>query len=134
MILCLRWGGHDFTGHNSPLYALPDDFDPSSPGYQMNTNFSMNYWLSLGARKDQLVMGVGAYGRGFKLTDANNNGFYAPASGPICKASFTATDGFWGYNELCEKLKSGGKEWEVHRVNYLYSFTLFRPGVNISNY
>ena len=96
---------------------MPDELNPDSPGYQLNANFSMNYWLSLGARKEQLVMGVGAYGRGFQLVDSNNSGFYAPASGPIGKASYTATDGFWGYNEFCEKFKSEGNEWTIHRVS-----------------
>ena len=61
-------------------------------------------------------MGVGSYGRGFTLADANDNGFYAPVTGPITKADFTATDGFWGYNELCEKLMSEQDEWTIHRV------------------
>lgn len=84
----------------------------------MNTNFSMNYWVSLGAKKEQLVMGVGTYGRGFTLIDPNNNGVFAPASGPIGKASYTASDGFWGYNELCEKFITQRKDWIVHRVSY----------------
>ena len=27
-----RWEGHAFTGHNSPLYARPDELEESSPG------------------------------------------------------------------------------------------------------
>ena len=100
------------------MYATPEELDPASLGYQLNTDFSMNYWLSLGARKDQLVMGVGSYGRGFRLADPNNKGLYASASGPIEKASYTATDGFWGYNEWCEKFSSERNEWMIYRVSY----------------
>ncbi len=58
---------HTYTGHNSPLYAMPDELDETSPGYLMNTDFSIKYWLDLGARPEQIVLGVGAYGRGFLL-------------------------------------------------------------------
>ena len=122
-MLFFRWERHDFTGHNSPLYARPDELDSSSPGYQMNTNFSMNYWLSLGAKKEQLVMGVCGYGRGFRIVNPNNNGIYAAASGPIGKSSFSPTDGFWGYNDLCEIFVSDGNDWIVHRV---VTFTISR--------
>ena len=102
------------------MYARPDELDPGSPGYQMNTNFSMTYWLSLGARKEQLVMGLGGYGRGFRLVNPNDKGIYAPASGPIGKSSFSATDGFWGYNQLCEIFVSEENDWIVHRVSKFY--------------
>ena len=82
----------------------------------MNTNFSMHYWVSLGARKDQLLVGIGLYGRGFKLCDPHNHNFYACASAAIEKANYTRTDGFWGYNEFCEKMMSEGDEWNIYRV------------------
>jgi hypothetical protein len=49
-----RWDGHPFTGHNSPMYARPEsgELDPDSAGYQFNTNFSVNYWLQLGAKRE----------------------------------------------------------------------------------
>ena len=49
-----RWEGHTFTGHNSPMYARPEsgELDPESPGYQFNTDFSVNYWLQLGAKRE----------------------------------------------------------------------------------
>ena len=46
------------TGHNSPLYALPNEEDPKDPWYGLNTDFSMKYWVAGGARKDQLLMGA----------------------------------------------------------------------------
>ncbi len=53
-----RWEGHAFTGHNSPMYARPEsgELDPESPGYQFNTNFSVNYWLQLGAKRETVRM------------------------------------------------------------------------------
>ncbi len=49
-----RWEGHTYTGHNSPLYVRPEsgELDSESPGFQFNTNFSVNYWLQLGAKRE----------------------------------------------------------------------------------
>jgi GH18 family chitinase len=38
-----------------------------APGFQFNVDFSVKYWLAKGARKDQLLVGMGTYGRGFRL-------------------------------------------------------------------
>ena len=36
------------------MYARPEsgELDPESPGYQFNTDFSVNYWLQLGAKRE----------------------------------------------------------------------------------
>jgi hypothetical protein len=41
------------------------------------------------------------YGRGFTLSDPDDNGLYAPAPQPIDAGPYTGTAGFWGYNEVC---------------------------------
>ena len=94
---------------------------PDSPGYQLNTDFAIQYWLSLGARRDQLVLGLGAYGRGFTLADPSDNGFFAPASSGIDQGMYTGTSGFWGYNEYCEKMVSEHPQWTVIRVINLHN-------------
>ena len=114
-----RWEGHHFTGHNSPFYALPEELDPLHPGYLFNANFSMIYWHQLGARKDQLLMGMATYGRGFRLADSSDDGFYAPANGPIDAGMYTGSAGFWGYNEFCEKMQTESNQWAFHKVCYL---------------
>jgi chitinase len=40
------------------------------------------------------------YGRGFTLSDPDDNGLYAPAPQPIDAGPYTGTPGFWGYNEV----------------------------------
>ena len=40
--------------------------DPEHPGYGLNMNYSVNYWIDGGARPEQLLLGMGAYGRGFR--------------------------------------------------------------------
>ncbi|XP_040565645.1 acidic mammalian chitinase [Lepeophtheirus salmonis] len=112
------WGGHHFTGHNSPLYALPEEQDPSHPAHNLNANFSMNYYAMKGAPKDKLLMGMGAYGRGFILNDARKNGFYARAMNGIEGGPYTDSVGFWGFNEYCEKMKSSKSQWTLVRSPY----------------
>ncbi|CAB4063334.1 E3.2.1.14 [Lepeophtheirus salmonis] len=66
-----------------------------------------------GAPKDKLLMGMGAYGRGFILNDARKNGFYARAMNGI-----EDSVGFWGFNEYCEKMKSSKSQWTLVRNPY----------------
>lgn len=120
-----RWGNHTFTGHNSPLYARDDELDEESPGFQMNTDFSMRYWQAGGAKKSQLLLGMGAYGRGFRLTDPADHGIYSPASGGSEAGKYTGTAGIIGYNEYCEKLFKDGEAplWTQVRVSASEIFT-----------
>ena len=108
---------------------MPEELDPLHPGYQRNTNFSMHYWLQLGARKDQLLLGMAAYGRGFRLADSSDYGLYAPANGPIDGGIYTGQAGFWGYNEFCEKMQTEYKQCSFEYVCVRWwSFT--KPGVS----
>ncbi len=84
----------------------------------MNTNFSINYWLELGARPSQLVLGVGTYGRGFNLANPEDNGFYAPATSGIDAGLYTGQAGFWGYNEFCEKVWPEISTWTISVVSF----------------
>ena len=122
-----RWGNHTFTGHNSPLYARPDELAEDSPGYQMNTDFSIRYWMSQGASPQQILLGMGAYGRGFNLVDGSNHGLYAPASSGIDPGMYTSARGFWGYNEFCEKMRTEHSQWTTVRVSTKGFFFLFLP-------
>ena len=121
------WGNHTFTGHNSPLYARPDELTEDSPGYQMNTDFSIRYWMSQGASPQQILLGMGAYGRGFNLVDGSNHGLYAPASSGIDPGMYTSARGFWGYNEFCEKMRTEHSQWTTVRVSTKGFFFLFLP-------
>jgi GH18 family chitinase len=71
----------------------------------------MQYWLSKGARRDQLLVGMGAYGRGFNLAHPSDHGLYAPATSGIQAGMYTNAAGFWGYNEFCEKMVTEASQW-----------------------
>jgi len=106
-----------YTGHHAPLKANPNiDFGDN---LQLNLNHSINYWISNGCPANKLVLGMGTYGRGYTLDNAAVNGLYAPANQPIPAGPFTGENGFWGYNELCERmvLKEPG-QWVVKQDPY----------------
>ena len=124
-----RWEDHAYTGHNSPLYPRPDETDEESISFGLSTDFAMRYWRSKGAAPEKLLLGMGAYGRGFNLVNPSNNGLYAPAASGIDAAMYTSASGFWGYNEYCEKMLDEQSSWTVVRVcksQDLWEFRSFR--------
>ena len=73
----------------------------------------------------QLLLGVGTYGRGFRLKDPVDNGLYSPATNGIDAGPYTRTIGFWGYNEFCERMQTEKPQWTFVRVNILTSKDYF---------
>nr|BAS18737.1 chitinase [Eisenia fetida] len=94
------------TGHNSPLYATSQEVGTERE--LLNVNFAANYWVSLGAPKEKLLLGTATYGRCFQLTDAGNNGLGAPIRGPCTAGTYTREAGFLSYYEVCSFLKNPG--------------------------
>ncbi|KAG8041477.1 hypothetical protein G9C98_002770, partial [Cotesia typhae] len=73
---------------------------------------AVKYWLSKGAPKEKLILGVPTYGRAFTLSDPSDNGIGAASSGPGTAGPYTWEAGMLGYNEICKALKEGG--WNVY--------------------
>lgn len=82
------------TGANAPLFSRPEE-----KGFlaTLNTNWSSWYWVQKGMPKEKIVVGVPTYGHTFKLVNADNHGWSAPAS-DIGKLG---TNGFVTYPEVC---------------------------------
>ena len=59
------------------------------------------------------------YGRGFTLSDPNDNGFYAAAPQPIDAGPYTGTAGFWGYNEVCIQI-------DLTLINHILCFIMLQ--------
>ncbi len=59
----------------------------------------MNYWLDGFAEREKLMVGISTYGRGYRLTNPDDNGLYAPASGPQAAGPYTRMTGWLGFNE-----------------------------------
>ncbi|CAL1299588.1 unnamed protein product [Larinioides sclopetarius] len=109
-VMCYDYHGgwESFTGHNAPLYARPDD---NKENQMLNLNFSINYWISKGAPREKLILGMGLYGRSFTLQRAEVNGFNASAPQKGRAGPYTREPGSLGYNEICEFQKQ--QKWNI---------------------
>lgn len=83
------------TGHVAPMYAHPEDSDLT-----FNANFSINYWLSQGADRKKIIMGMPMYGQSFSLADNANHGLNAPTYGGGEAGEATRARGFLAYYEV----------------------------------
>ena len=64
-------------------------------------NFTINYWMELGAPRDKLVLGMPLYGRCWKLDDVqNDSGYFASGRKPTKGGPYTNEPGLMGYNEV----------------------------------
>ena len=62
--------------------------------------WAANYWVSKGCPKNKLVIGMATYGRSFRLSNANNNGVGASASGSPTAGTYTREAGMYAYYEV----------------------------------
>ncbi|CAH1396474.1 unnamed protein product [Nezara viridula] len=107
-VMCYDYHGQwdKRTGHVAPMYIHDEDFDAS-----FNANFTMHYWLSQGADRKKLVMGMPMYGQSFSLAENNENGLNAPTYGGGEAGDETRARGFLSYYEICDRVQRRG--WEV---------------------
>lgn len=78
-------------------------------------------------------MGIPLHGRGFVLTNTDQNGLYCDSQGPIPPANYSQTPGYWSYMEILEMM--GSQTFEVvvdscYRTPYAYDS---QSGVRLSN-
>lgn len=90
--------------HHAPLYRRPWDTT------NFYVNFTVNYWISLGATPSKLVLGIPTYGHSWTLSSSVTVP-PAPASGAGTAGQYTQQNGFLGYYEICSAIKTGG--WAV---------------------
>merc|ERR1711881_685758 len=88
------------TGVNAPLYRRQEENHVGHPGYYFNVFDTVTYYLNLGAPKEKIALGMPLYGRGFTLTDPDDNGLYCPANAGIPKGPYTRQEGTWGFQEI----------------------------------
>ncbi len=66
----------------------------------MNKQKQKQRYLQGGVPRSKLVLGIGAYGRGWTLRSTSSSGMGAPASGPSPKTVFTNEAGFLAFYEI----------------------------------
>jgi len=83
------------TGHVAPLY----DHSEADVAY-FNTNYTLNYYIRLGADPSKIIMGLPLYGQSFTLVNPSNTGLNSPSSGVGEAGAFTRQGGFLAYYEV----------------------------------
>lgn len=102
------------TGCNANLYATEADTllgggvgaGTAVQGYPLSVSWAVDYWLQAGAAPGKLTMGLGTYGRGWKLASSNSS-YNAPATGASTPGVSTKEAGYLAYYEVQELLRSG---------------------------
>lgn len=83
--------------------------------------WAANYWHSLGAPKEKLVIGMPFYGRGFTLAKYTNSVIGSQTTAPSVAGAFTREGGFLAFFEICQLLQGGAtRHWLTgQQVPYL---------------
>ncbi|XP_032235662.2 chitotriosidase-1 [Nematostella vectensis] len=82
------------TGHHTALEG--------PPGEELTVSFAAQYWIDKGAPASKIALGLGTYGRAFKLADQTRHGLKAPANGNPTRGQYTREPGFLAYYEICK--------------------------------
>ncbi len=101
------WDGE--TNHHAPLQAT------NGPSVER----ILNTYVSKGADKAKLIVGIPFYGQSF-TTRGNPGGVGHPTSGPGEAGQWTKQPGMLGYNEICLKIRNAG--WSEQEVGGAYAF------------
>ncbi|CAF1202079.1 unnamed protein product [Rotaria sordida] len=114
------WNTH--TGFNSPLYARSSE---KGDKRLLNQQATVDTWIDGGCSPSKLVLGLGMYGRTFKLKQKKNPDTkpYGPSKGAGLPGNYTASNGFLSYYEICELIKK--QKWHTEydkeqQVPYAY--------------
>eukprot|EP00095_Tigriopus_kingsejongensis_P008527 maker-scaffold81_size397536-snap-gene-1.12 protein:Tk08527 transcript:maker-scaffold81_size397536-snap-gene-1.12-mRNA-1 annotation:"chitinase" len=126
-IMCYDYHGKwdKQTGHNSPLFARPDE---SGLDLTLNVEFTMKYLMEKGAIAEKTVMGVPFYGRAFTLMNPHDHDIGSKTKTTSFQGPYTREDGFLGYNEVCEELMEQDNPWTIeweahHKAPFMFKGT-----------
>ena len=79
----------------------------------LNQEATIETWIQGGCPPSKLVLGLGAYGRTFRLKQKTNPDIkpYAPAKGAGLPGNYTGTRGFLSYYEICHLIRR--QKWQM---------------------
>lgn len=111
---------NQITGFKSPLFSRTSNVRFNS---KLSQKWAIDYWISQGAPRDKLVLGLTAAGNTYTLQNPNEHDVGSPVEGSGKKGPDTQKSGFLSYYEICEKLQNDGYvyQWdEEQSVPYIY--------------
>lgn len=81
------------TGHHTALEGPPGD--------KLTVSYAVQYWMDKGMPCKKIALGLGTYGRAFKLVNPNENGLGASTKDRAAPGKYTREGGFLSYYEIC---------------------------------
>jgi len=99
----IHGGWESRTGCNAPLWATDEDTELGG----ISVSWAVDYWIAQGASPSKLTMGIGTYGRGWKLKDSSDHGHNAPCTGKSTPGTCTKEAGYMAYYEILDMISSG---------------------------
>jgi chitinase len=95
---------NSFIGFNSPLYPRSTETDDQR---FLNQQATVDTWINGGCPPSKLVLGLGMYGRTFRLKQKKNPDIkpYASSKGAGLPGNYTGSTGFLAYYEICHLIK-----------------------------
>ena len=103
-----------YTGCNANLFSTPADI--ARDGYALSVSWAVDYWAKLSGKPHKITMGLGAYGRGWKLSDPSDASYGAPASGASAARVATKAEGIVSYYEIEDEIKNGAtRHYDIDR-------------------
>jgi len=101
---------NSFIGFNSPLYPRSSE---KGDRRLLNQQATVDTWIEGGCPPSKLVLGLGMYGRTFKLKQKKNADVkpYSTSKGAGSPGNYTASHGFLSYYEICDLVKK--QKWET---------------------
>ncbi|XP_076325319.1 uncharacterized protein LOC143233222 isoform X2 [Tachypleus tridentatus] len=100
------------THHHAPLFRRPD-FIKWDEKNKLNVEWTIEYYIKLGAEAGKLMVGIPTYGRSYTLIDPEDNAMEAPVDGPGEEGPSTREKGYLAYYEICQNILDEG--WTVRK-------------------
>ncbi|CAI9722194.1 acidic mammalian chitinase-like [Octopus vulgaris] len=94
------------TGHHSGMWRHHKD--PPGEKSELNTDWSIRYWLDVGIPKSKLIVGIPTYGMSFTLANPSIHGLFAPVEGGGRMGRYSSEKGILSFYEVCENIRERG--------------------------
>lgn len=82
------------------LYLYPEVVRKNTRVIGYVQAWALNYYVSLGAPREKLVVGMATYGRAFKTIDNTQHDLGASTAGTAPAGQYTRENGFLSYYEV----------------------------------
>ncbi|XP_037027541.1 probable chitinase 2 [Bradysia coprophila] len=104
--------GYDMQQRDKTSVHAPLKRENSDPSKKETLETVVQHLLKSGCPKEKLVLGIPAFGRSYTLYSQYSTGLNALVKGVGRAGNFSQSEGFLGYNEICEEVRSDNG-WKI---------------------